>query len=182
MFLYIHFLFEKIDFYIVCLHQRVHLKHKFYNNHATLFIKWSYCLYNQGYPKKGDESCSIKVRITYRRKQVYYLIGISLLLHEWKNLPISKSPKLIEIRESIKAVFDNIRMHVKKLAEDDRFSFDALYLLLGKATGGAVNTAFKNKIDILNKNGQVGSVIYYKCALASFTKFKGLEIKVSGKM
>jgi len=40
-----------------------------------------------------------------------------------------------------------------------------------------VNTAFKNKINALSQNGQVGSSIYYECALNSFVKFKSENIK-----
>lgn len=80
---------------------------------------------------------------------------------------------------SIQVLFDNIKRHVKKLVEEDLFSFDSLNILLGKATGDTVNTAFKNKISMLDKNGQAGSVIYYECALASFVKYKGANIEFS---
>ncbi|KAA6317902.1 hypothetical protein EZS27_032017, partial [termite gut metagenome] len=120
--------------------------------------------------------CPIRVRITYQRKQIYYSIGISLTNEDWENMPTSKSPKLIEARGSIQAVFDNIKKHVKKLAEDDRFSFDAVNLILGKATGNTVNTAFKAKIATLTEKGQIGTAGYYGCALNSLEKYKGKGI------
>lgn len=126
--------------------------------------------------KNPEGSCPIRVRITHQRKQVYYSIGINLLSEEWDNLSVSKSPKLMEARGSIQAIFDNVKKHVKKLAEDDIFSFDALNNILGKAVGDNLNTAFKAKIKTLTENGQIGSAGYYDCALNSFEKYKGKEI------
>ncbi|GHT36035.1 integrase [Bacteroidia bacterium] len=127
--------------------------------------------------KDADEACPVRVRITFQRKQIYYSIGISLTKDEWENLPASKSPKLIEARGSIQAVFDNIKKHVKKMAEDDSFSFESVNLILGKATGDTVNTAFNAKIKALTDNEQIGSAGYYACALNSLEKYKGSAIR-----
>lgn len=135
------------------------------------------CIVRDTRKKDVNDLCPIRVRITHQRKQVYYSIGILLTDEEWKALPTSKSPKLMEARGSIQAVFDNMKKHVKKLAEDDMFSFDAINIILGKATGDTVNTSIKAKIKSLRDNGQVGTAEFYECALLSFEKYKNDNIK-----
>jgi len=96
-----------------------------------MLIKWGYCRYGQRCPEKESGRF-----LPYTCKSDLYaetnlLFNWNQYEAGWENLLVSKSPKLIESRGSIQTVFDNIKRHVKKLSEEDRFTFDSLNLLLG---------------------------------------------------
>jgi len=51
----------------------------------------------------------IKIRVTYKRKRIYYSTGKKLCLQDWEKLSDTKSLNLIEIRRDIQYAFDKIK-------------------------------------------------------------------------
>lgn len=143
--------------------------------------------------KNENEECPLRWRITHRRKQIYYSTGMMLDLDDWdlfnSTVPISQSKKtskkqkeridnLIEIDNSINNFFENVlRKHVKELADNNNFSFEALNLLLGKADVSTVNDAFRYKISLLKENDSISTATIYECALSSLEGYKGKSIQ-----
>lgn len=119
----------------------------------------------------------VKVQVIYQRNQKYYGTGKELTPQDWERLPNGKSKELKEIRESVENSFSLVRMNVEALAERGGFSFDALNVRLGKATGDTVNTAFRAKIATLKKEERIGTMSYYDNILKNTEAFAGANIK-----
>lgn len=118
----------------------------------------------------------VKIRVTYKRDRKYYSTGKELSVEDWERLPVTKNQVLKEVRESIENSFSLVRSNVEILAERGAFSFDALTMRLGKATGGSVNNAFQAKIELLNKEARTGSALYYRDVMKSVESFAGKNI------
>ena len=118
----------------------------------------------------------VKIRVTYRRERKYYSTGKELLVEDWERLPATRNLALREMRESIENSFSLVRSNVEALAESGGFSFDALNMRLGKATGTSVNTTLRAKIELLNKEERIGTSLYYNDVLKSVIAFAGNSI------
>lgn len=94
----------------------------------------------------------IKVQVVYRAVQKYYPTGKDLSVDDWERLPSARDKELKEIRESVENSFSLVRSNVEALAERGGFSFDALNLRLGKASGDTLNNALKAKIESLRNS------------------------------
>lgn len=127
--------------------------------------------------KTPQDTCPIKIRVTYKRERKYYATGKSLTMDEWERLPNGKNRELKEIRESVENSFSLVRMNVEALAERGGFSFDALNVRLGKATGDTINTAFKAKIASLKKEERIGTMSFYHNIFKNTEAFAGSTIK-----
>lgn len=125
---------------------------------------------------KANGLYPVKVQVVYRRMQRYYLTGKELTEEEWQKLPETKSRRLLEIRESIENSFSLVKYNVEALAEKGGFSFDALNVRLGKATGDTVNSAFKAKIENLKKEERIGTMEWYENIYLWVEKFGGNKI------
>lgn len=119
----------------------------------------------------------VKVQVIYQRNQKYYGTGKELTPQDWERLPNGKNKELKEIRESVENSFSLVRMNVEALAERGGFSFDALNVRLGRATGDTVNTAFRAKIAALKKEERIGTMSYYDNILKNTEAFAGANIK-----
>ena len=95
----------------------------------------------------------IKIRVTNKRVRAYYSTGTNLSVEEWEKLPNNKSNAYKEIKESIENCFSLVKTNVEALAEKGIFSFDALNVRMGKATGDNLNNALRAKIDLLMIRG-----------------------------
>jgi len=129
--------------------------------------------------RETTEGFPIKIRVTYNRVRKYYSTGKFLSKEDWEKLPDTKSKTLISIREDIQNSFSKIRDVVKDLELREGFSFDALNMKLSKGTSHTLNGAFKNKIQTLLDNGQIGSAQYYRIVLRSIERFAGENIQFS---
>jgi len=65
---------------------------------------------------------------------------------------------------------------VEELANRGDFTFDALNIRLGKATGDTMNTAFRAKIDMLRKEERIGTMMFYDNILKGVEGFAGAKI------
>lgn len=118
----------------------------------------------------------IKVQVVYRKTQKYYNTGKDLSVDNWERLPSARDKELKEIRESVENSFSLVKQNVEALAERGGFSFDALNLRLGKASGDTLNNALKAKIEALRKNEQIGTMDTYISTLKNIEKFAGQNI------
>lgn len=125
---------------------------------------------------KSNGLYPVKVQVVYRRVQKYYPTGKELTVDEWSRLPEAKNKTLKEVRESVENSFSLVKYNVEALVERGGFSFDALNLRLGKASGDTLNNAFKAKIERLLKNEQIGSMQIYHNTLNLIEEFAGKNV------
>jgi integrase len=119
----------------------------------------------------------IKIRVTYARDRKYYTTGKSLSISEWEKLPTTKNRAYSEIKTDIQSSFDKVKQIVQALEAESNFSFNSLNNRLGKCLNDSLNSAFKAKIQSLEKEGRAGTQVYYNCALTSIEKFGGENIQ-----
>ena len=114
----------------------------------------------------------------YDRIQRFYPIGKDLSIDDWNKLSKDegKSKILVSVRNDIKNTFEKVESAVKSLIEDDRFTFDALNLRLGKGATDTLNTAFSAKMDALKNDGAIGNMLNYQSAIRSVELFAGEKI------
>ncbi len=121
-------------------------------------------------------SYPIKIRVTYKRERKYYSTGKELNPEEWEKLKTTRVKNLTAIRESVENSFTIVKNNVIALAEKTEFTFDALNLRLGKATGDTLNSALKAKIEMLRKDERIGTMLYYDGVLKGLVTFAGDRI------
>lgn len=129
--------------------------------------------------KNGDYS--VKIRVTHKREQHYYRC-MDISIDEWETLISGKKPRkvLLKTKKLIYMSFNTYVDVIKDLAPGKHFSFEELNRRLSKGTKDSVLDAFKNKIDLLEKKGRVGSVVWYRGARNSIKKFIGdVDLKFS---
>lgn len=132
--------------------------------------------------KKDEvESCPVRIRVTHKRKQVYYSTGISLTKTEWEKLidTKSKSTTVLNRRADIAIVFDINKKHVDDLVKSDMFTFEELNYRLGRVVGDTVNNAFNLRVAKLVKDEKLNTADGYKYALKSIESFAGGNIAFS---
>lgn len=118
----------------------------------------------------------VKIRVTYKRSRKYYSTGKNLELNEWDLLPITKSRVLKEVRESIENSFSLVKSNVEAIAEKGGFSFDALNVRLGRASGDSVNSALKARIQNLKREDQISTMQLSEYLLKSLELFSTKEL------
>lgn len=118
----------------------------------------------------------IKVQVIYKRIQKYYATDKKLSVKDWDRLPETKATELSKVRNSIKNSYDLVLKNMEELANRGDFTFDALNIRLGIATGDTVNNAFKAKIDLLRNEERIGTMMYYDNILKGVKAFAGEKI------
>lgn len=127
------------------------------------------------HPKKSGR-CPVKIRVTYNRVRHYYPTGKDLTPEEWEMLPTTKVRTLVAVRKDIESSYQIVRAAVEELATSGAFTLSNLNTRLKGATMDTVNTAFRAKIDELEKVGRVGSASAYHGALLGIERFAGSRI------
>ena len=122
----------------------------------------------------ADGRFHVKIRVTQNRVRKYYATGKNLTMEEWEKLSDTKmSRQLKEVKGDIQISFDKVKAAVHELINTGKFSFEALNNRLGKGVTDTINTAFDVKIKQLEKEGAIGNMINYKCAIRSLSSFAG---------
>ena len=119
----------------------------------------------------------IKIQVAHKRVQRFYPTGKDISKEDWTALEDTKSKKLIAFRNDLKNSFEKVEEIVKGLVSEGAFSFDTLNIRLSKGTSETVNTAFKAKINTLDKEERTGSQLYYTSVLRSVSLFAGDNIR-----
>src|SRR5699024_1617527 len=66
---------------------------------------------------------------------------------------------------------------VEELATSGGFSLDSLNNRLKGAATDTINTAFRDKMDLLDRTGRVGSMVVYRGVLLGLERFAGPHIR-----
>lgn len=128
------------------------------------------------HPKKSGRY-PVKIRVTYNRDRRYYPTGKDMTPEEWEALPTTKARTLAAVRKDIESSYQIVRSAVEELATSGAFSLDALNNRLKGAASDTVNTAFRAKMDHLERAGRVGSMVVYRGVLLGLERFAGSYIR-----
>lgn len=128
------------------------------------------------HPKKSGRY-PVKIRVTYNRDRRYYPTGKDMTPEEWEALPTTKARTLAAVRKDIESSYQIVRSAVEELATSGAFSLDALNNRLKGAASDTVNTAFRAKMDHLERAGRVGSMVVYRGVLLGLERFAGSHIR-----
>lgn len=128
------------------------------------------------HPKKSGRY-PVKIRVTYNRDRRYYPTGKDMTPEEWEALPTTKAQTLAAVRKDIESSYQIVRSAVEELATSGAFSLDALNNRLKGAASDTVNTAFRAKMDHLERAGRVGSMVVYRGVLLGLERFAGSHIR-----
>jgi len=126
---------------------------------------------------KDDLTFPVKYRVTFDRKQVYYLSGISLTEDEWNKLDKTRIRELIGVRELIQIGFDKVKTHITEMVRGEGFSWQGLNTRLKQGKQNSLIPEFLSKIDNLEAEGRPGTASSYRCAVNSIQKFTKLNLK-----
>ena len=127
--------------------------------------------------KTTQNEYPVKIRVNYNQVRVYYPTGKTMTRDDWEKFASAKSSTVKSLRESIGNSFSLVRNNVQALAEKGDFSFDALNLRLGKATGDTVNNAIKAKIDKFLQEDRIGSMQLLENTLVLVEQVAGKSIQ-----
>ena len=88
----------------------------------------------------------IKICVTYKRLQQYYITRKQLSVEDWEKLSKTKVESFILLRESLRKQFNIVANMVEELADKQEFSFENLRQKYNDETSPSRN------IDILKRN------------------------------
>lgn len=112
-----------------------------------------------------------KYRIGYAGKQVYYPC-MDLTPDEFSRMHNTiRDPNLTKSRKLIEAGFNRIKKVIEEIMNKEPFSFDQLARRLSRGTEDSIFTAFDDRIAELDREGKIGSVVWYTSAKNSFKNF-----------
>ncbi|OKY89909.1 MAG: integrase [Bacteroidales bacterium 55_9] len=133
-------------------------------------------MFDTAHPKKSGK-CPVKIRVTYNRVRNYYPTGKDLSPEEWEILPTTKVRALVAIRKDIESSYQIVRAAVEELAGAGAFTLSKLNTRLKGAPSDTVNTAFRAKMEELNKLQHVGNMLIYDNVLKGLERFAGTRIR-----
>lgn len=139
-------------------------------NHVTVMT-----VLDTRHPKKNG-LCSVRIQILHRGRQKVLTTGKELSEKQWAKLSDSRAPDLIEIRDTIRKLFEQTNKLVEEMAIAGEFSFDEFDKRLRGAQLITLNESLKVKILCMREEERIGSMHYYKSVLSSVEKFAGPNI------
>lgn len=113
-----------------------------------------------------------KFRVTYLGKQFYYP-AFDLTEEEYASLHGEvKRRDLVDYKKQLLAGFENLKKIIQDLCARDTFSLEKLNTRLSRGIRESVFSAFDTKIHDLNRQGKVGSAMWYSCAKKSIESYQ----------
>lgn len=128
-----------------------------------------------GHPKQSGVY-PIRIRVTYARQRRYYPTGKDMTLEDWEKLGTAKSRTLGAIRKDIENIYSVVRDTVEELAMTGAFTFDNLNKRLKRGADTTINTAFRTKIEELQRQDRIGSKLVYNVVLQGIERFSGPRV------
>ncbi len=125
---------------------------------------------------KKNGKYPVRIQITHKRVQKYLNTGKDLTKEEWEKLLTSRIAEFVKIRESIKQSFNLASKCVQELTAKGEYSYDQFSIMVGKSSGGTLNTAFQTKIKQLLEEERIGTRRYYISCLISVEMYAGKNI------
>lgn len=130
--------------------------------------------------KKNEDACTLRWCVSYKRKRSYYSTGFSLTLDEWDDFLNRRLSKHKEMKDSLQKFFDKVlKVHVRDLADANKFSFEALDSLLGRSDIQSVNDAIKLMIEKLIAEERINYAKTFQNTLKSLEKYYGKDVTFS---
>lgn len=120
----------------------------------------------------------VRILVIYQKGKKYYTTGKTCTEDEWARMPNAKSPELIEKREEIQYCFNNIKKYAVELYADDLFSLQNLDRRIKRSCGKTINELFENNIELLRKDGRIGTMQSHESTLTNINKYKGDNVPV----
>lgn len=133
-------------------------------------------IYHDTRRERADGRYPLKVRVTYARQRADYPTGKYFTEKELAVCKNSKSREATETRKDIGNYFSHISDVVKELVNAGEFSFDRLNVQLKGAGANTLNEAFRQKIEELERRGNIGNMDNYQCVLNCIERFDGKRI------
>jgi len=128
---------------------------------------------------KQNGDYPVKYRVTFNRKQVYYPC-MDLTAEEYSRLHgLVRDLNLKKTKELIKAGFKRITDIIEDLIQKEGFTHEGLARRLKRGMKDSILTAFDNKSADLEKNGKIGTSIWYSGVKKSIEKYARRDIKFS---
>jgi len=131
--------------------------------------------------KNYEDASPLKWCITFQRMRTYYTTGLTINKADWELYLSGSSAKMIKpITNSLQVHFNEvIKPKVKQLAENGKFTFDALNTKLSKSVGTDLKQSFRVKIQNLISNDKIGNSNVYQCTLRSIEIYNDKNIQFS---
>lgn len=119
---------------------------------------------------RKDGTFPVRLRVTYRRQQKYYLTDYSLTPEEYAKTQTEKPRgNYKELQLTFQAIEQRANDIINKLPEFTFEIFEKNYLNV--SVKNDVFGAFKNQIERLGKEGRAGTADAYKCTLNSLLAY-----------
>jgi len=126
---------------------------------------------------KQNGNYPVKYRVTFNRKQVYYPC-MDLTVEEYSRLHGSvRDINLRKTKKLIKDGFKRITNLIEDIIQKEGFTLEGLAMRLKRGMKDSILTAFDNKIADLEKNGKIGTSVWYSCSKGSIKKYARRDIK-----
>ena len=129
--------------------------------------------------QKADSTYPVKYRVTYQRKRAYFSSGIDLTADQWHNIENNGHEELSQKQVTLQAGFDRLKVIIKEMTREDRFSLDDLKIRVSNLGNTSLFSAFESMIIDLEKAGRMATAITYKSALKSIKQFSDHDIEIT---
>lgn len=126
---------------------------------------------------KATGEYPVRIRVTYRRVQSYYITGKNLSKEDWQRLDSTRQQALLSIRKDIENSFELVRQAVEDLAFRGEFSISGLNDRLKSTSSTSLQRSFENKIETFKTRGQIGTMMVYENALKAILRFSPCPVK-----
>jgi integrase/recombinase XerD len=122
--------------------------------------------------QKKDGTYPVKVRVTFERKQKYYLTPFDLTKHHFDKLMFAKRLSEEEKKEKGRIVDFEVKGRdiISGLKKFDWHSFEKKFY--NKRVNNSLSGAFIDYAKTFRDSGQIGTAVAYDCARSSLDKFQ----------
>lgn len=118
----------------------------------------------------------VKYRVRYNKEQVYYKCK-NLSKEQYSRL--HKATRDRDLIKDKKLITDRFKDITDLIEEIEPFTLNELARRIKGGAKDSIRTAFDNKIALLQKEGRIGSSVWYSCALNSIKKYTTKDLKFS---
>ncbi|MEO0508137.1 MAG: site-specific integrase [Bacteroidota bacterium] len=125
---------------------------------------------------KGDGKCSVKIKVTHKRKRKYFATGVNLTKEEFKKIffPEEKE-RSNKNQKEIKTKLDFFKSKANKVIDGLKvFTFEKFKegYFESRDIHNDVSYAFEERIAELQSAEKIGTAVTYQCAQTSISKYK----------
>lgn len=118
----------------------------------------------------------VKIRITYKRKQIYYPTGKSLNIDTWNHLDTIKKSNIISIRKDIENSFYIIQSNAQELLDMGCFSIEQMNIRMNKGATKTLTSVLSLKIENLLLLGKKNTADLLTAVLKNIRLFTSRDL------